>query len=454
VLGAAANFEANILNVQDPSIIFGAGNPSDAYDLGIHGQYVNAGTRYSGFFRDASAGTDRWKLYANLTSMPQNFVDTANISFNLANLELSHVIGRVTQIDNFTTTDLVEGSNLYYTDVRVWANVGANIGNVNSWTSSNSSNIGNLNSWVRITNANIGNLNSWVATNQSNLGNVNAWLVTTNSNLGNVNAWTSANSANIGNINSWLRTTNANVGNINGWLTTTNSNVGNINSWLTATNANIGTINSNLGNLNAWVVSDDANIGNLNAWLVTTSANVGNINGWLTTTNSNVGNLNSWTSSNSANIGNINSWLRTTNSNIGNLNGWVSIHNTTSGIVEGTNLYFTNARARAAVKYAVNTVSSGNYTLSLLDDSNVVYASNANVVVPDTGTVGFSTGTEILVVTGAGSVIVDKLSGATSVYLSGNTQSGTWIIPARTRASLVKLETEVWLLDGRDIVRF
>jgi hypothetical protein len=412
VLGAAANFEANILNVQDPSIIFGDGNPSDVYDLGIHGEYVNAGTRYSGLFRDASAGTDRWKLYANLTSMPQNFVDTANISFNLANLELSHVIGRVTQIDNFTTTDLVEGSNLYYTDVRVWANVGANIGNVNSWTSSNSSNIGNLNSWVRITNANIGNLNSWVATNQSNLGNVNAWLVNTNSNLGNVNAWTSSNSANIGNINSWLRITNANVGNINGWLT--------------ATNANIGTINSNLGNLNAWVVSDDANIGNLN----------------------------SWTSSNSANIGNINSWLRTTNSNIGNLNGWVSIHNTTTGIVEGTNLYFTNARARAAVKYAVNTVSSGNYTLSLLDDSNVVYASNANVVVPDTGTVGFSTGTEILVVTGAGSVIVDKLSGATSVYLSGNTQSGTWIIPARTRASLVKLETEVWLLDGRDIVRF
>jgi hypothetical protein len=324
VLGAAANFEANILNVQDPSIIFGDGNPSDTYDLGIHGEYVSSGTRYSGLFRDASAD-GRWKLYANLTNMPQNFVDTSSISFNFANLELNHVHGRVTLIDNFTTTDLVEGANLYFTNTRVWANVGTNIGNLNSWVSSNSSNIGNINSWLRTTNSNVGNLNAWTSSNSSNIGNLNAW--------------TSSNSSNIGNINSWLRTTNSNIGNINGWVSSNSTNIGNLNAWTSNNSANIGNINTWLRTITTTGVAEGANlyytddrvwgnvgtnIGNLNAWVSSNSTNIGNLNSWVSSNSSNIGNLNAWTSSNSTNIGNLNAWTSSNSSNIGNLNSWVT----------------------------------------------------------------------------------------------------------------------------------
>lgn len=127
---------------------------------------------------------------------------------------------------------------------------------------------------------------------------------------------------------------------------------------------------------------------------------------------------------------------------------------TTTDIAEGTNLYFTSARARDAVRPSVNAVSNSTYTLSMLDDGNVVYASNATIVVPNVSTVNFTTGTEIVVQTAGIGVTLDVLNAQTSIYNTGNTQSGTWIIPARTRAILQKLESEVWQLTGQNIVRF
>lgn len=194
-----------------------------------------------------------------------------------------------------------------------------------------------------------------------------------------------------------------------------------------------------------------------------------NITGTATISSLNTGDV-------AANLGNLNSWVRQHNTTTGIIEGsnlyytnarvWANIDPhlnainstisalTTAAVAEGANLYFTNARARAAVKYSVNALSNSNFTLGLVHDGNVVYASNANIIVPNTSTVGFEIGSEIIIATGSAGIIVDRTNVLTEIYLSGNTLSGAWIVPARTRASLVKLETEVWLLDGQDIVRF
>ena len=127
---------------------------------------------------------------------------------------------------------------------------------------------------------------------------------------------------------------------------------------------------------------------------------------------------------------------------------------TTTDVAEGSNLYFTNVRARTAVELTVNAIANVNYTLVSTDSNTIVYASNANVIVPHNSSVAFRNGQEIIVSTGSSPVIIDRANTQTSIYLSGNTQAGVWIIPPRTRASLLKLESEVWYLDGKDIVRF
>ena len=210
---------------------------------------------------------------------------------------------------------------------------------------------------------------------------------------------------------------------------------------------NTGDVAANLGNLNSWVRQHNTTTGIIEGSnLYYTNARVwANIaGGSLTTTYVPEGSNLYYT--NARVWANINPHLNAINSTISAL--------TTAAVAEGANLYFTNARARAAVKYSVNALSNSNFTLGLVHDGNVVYASNANIIVPNTSTVGFEIGSEIIIATGSAGIIVDRTNVLTEIYLSGNTLSGAWIVPARTRASLVKLETEVWLLDGQDIVRF
>ena len=124
VFGNAATVYSNTLVVSDPLIQVGYGNPSDNYDLGFMGHYNTGGTeRHAGFFRDHSDQT--FKIFDNLTSEPGlNDVDTANVSFRLANVAVNTVIGNligyVSTLNNHTTAALNEGANnLYYTNTRV-----------------------------------------------------------------------------------------------------------------------------------------------------------------------------------------------------------------------------------------------------------------------------------------------------------------------------------------------
>ena len=127
VQGNASYINSNTLVINDPLIQVGYGNPSDNYDLGWIGHYSVGGTeRHAGFFRDHSDGT--FKVFDNLITEPgSNDVDTANVTFRLANVAATtffgNVSGTVGSLSNQTTTNLAEGTNQYFTNARVATNV-------------------------------------------------------------------------------------------------------------------------------------------------------------------------------------------------------------------------------------------------------------------------------------------------------------------------------------------
>jgi hypothetical protein len=122
ILGNIAAIYSNTLVVNDSMIQLGYGNPADLFDLGFIGHYVSGGERHAGFFRDHVDGT--FKVFDNLTAEPGlNDLDTANVSFRLANIRATtffgNVIGTVSSIANHNTDALQEGNvNLYYTNAR------------------------------------------------------------------------------------------------------------------------------------------------------------------------------------------------------------------------------------------------------------------------------------------------------------------------------------------------
>ena len=101
--------------------------------IGIAGNYNEPDDiyRHAGLFRDTSDGV--WKFFDNYTPEPEGNINTAAPSFSYADLRAKqitgttieatsgftgNVTGTVSDISNFTTTNLLEGNNLYYTTTR------------------------------------------------------------------------------------------------------------------------------------------------------------------------------------------------------------------------------------------------------------------------------------------------------------------------------------------------
>jgi hypothetical protein len=129
--GNVTTYSSNNLSVSDNMIYLNNGSESSNPDLGFAGNYNDGSYKHTGFFRDATDGV--WKVYDSYTPEPDasQFIDTAHASFRLANLAattftgnvIGNVTGFVSSIGNFTTSNLAEGTNLYYTNARVAANV-------------------------------------------------------------------------------------------------------------------------------------------------------------------------------------------------------------------------------------------------------------------------------------------------------------------------------------------
>lgn len=127
VQGNGIIFSANTLTVQDPLIQLAYGNPGNSVDIGFIGHYNDGTERHTGLFRDATDG--KFKFFANLVPFVpgETAVDIANSTFQLATVVattfegnlIGNVTGRVSTLDNFTTSNVAEGANLYYTTARV-----------------------------------------------------------------------------------------------------------------------------------------------------------------------------------------------------------------------------------------------------------------------------------------------------------------------------------------------
>ena len=101
VLGNLVSVFANTLTISDPIIQLGFDNPGDSYDLGFVGHYNDGVERHAGVFRDHTDG--KFKFFDNLTTEPtQNDLDTGHASFRYANLVVQKLESNLVVTDTIT----------------------------------------------------------------------------------------------------------------------------------------------------------------------------------------------------------------------------------------------------------------------------------------------------------------------------------------------------------------
>lgn len=86
VAGTFTTTASDSLAINDPFLFLATNNTGDSLDTGFVAKYNNGTDRYTGFFRDVTTG--KYTLFANLTNAPTTTVDTANVSYSLADLDL------------------------------------------------------------------------------------------------------------------------------------------------------------------------------------------------------------------------------------------------------------------------------------------------------------------------------------------------------------------------------
>lgn len=126
VFGTTTTVNQTTLTVSDSKIFLADQNPSDAIDVGVVFNYNDGVNKTAGLFRDAT--DKRWKLFASYDSsgLVGTAIDTAAGSFSYGDLQLNrlyanvtgNVTGQVSDISNFSTTDVAEGTNQYFTTAR------------------------------------------------------------------------------------------------------------------------------------------------------------------------------------------------------------------------------------------------------------------------------------------------------------------------------------------------
>ena len=150
---------------------------------------------------------------------------------------------------------------------------------------------------------------------------------------------------------------------------------------------------------------------------------------------------------------------------------------TTANVTEITNQYFTNARAIAAVTNTTlsNITVSGNiilnsysvgyleapqnaqntsYTLTITDSGKHIYSQNTAtqvLTIPTNANVAFNVGTMVsIVLQGSGSMTISPFSGVT-LYLAGNSTSASRTISTYGMATLMKVATNTWFINGSGV---
>jgi hypothetical protein len=94
------------------------------------------------------------------------------------------------------------------------------------------------------------------------------------------------------------------------------------------------------------------------------------------------------------------------------------------------------------------------YTLALTDSGKHVYSQNTAtqvITIPTNANVSFNVGTAVsIVLQGSGSITVSPFSGVT-LYLAGNSTSASRTISTYGMATLMKVATNTWFINGSGV---
>ena len=137
VNGTTTTINATELAIQDNMIYLNDESNVTNPDIGIVGNYNDGTYAHTGVFRDAT--DNRWKFFKGLTVEPGQEINTAHASFALSDVQAStfygeltgNVTGTVSSIANHSTTNLAEGTNLYYTTARANSAIDARLNGTN-----------------------------------------------------------------------------------------------------------------------------------------------------------------------------------------------------------------------------------------------------------------------------------------------------------------------------------
>ena len=89
VNGTLTYLNVEDLAVEDPLIKLAKDNTANTLDIGLFGKYVATGTKYKGFFNDAS--DDKFKLFIGTTVEPGTTVDTSASGYTKGNLVIGNL---------------------------------------------------------------------------------------------------------------------------------------------------------------------------------------------------------------------------------------------------------------------------------------------------------------------------------------------------------------------------
>lgn len=105
------------LEVEDNMIYLNANSNVSNPDIGFAGNYNDGTYAHTGLFRDADDGI--WKFFDGYEPEPDSniYIDTANATFNLANVQATTFIGNLSgNVIGLTTDWIPAGANLYFTN--------------------------------------------------------------------------------------------------------------------------------------------------------------------------------------------------------------------------------------------------------------------------------------------------------------------------------------------------
>ena len=384
VYGGVTTYGSNNLSVSDNMIYLNNGSETSDPDIGFAFNYNDGVYHHGGFFRDASDGV--FKAFDNYEPEPDAniFIDTNHASFRLANIQATNFIGNVTgfvtgqvsSLANHDTADLAEGTNQYFTNVRVLQAVNpllttANIAELNSQYFTNVRVLQVID--PKLTTANVSELNNQYFTNVRVIQAIDPKLTTANvtelNNLYFTNARVLSNVEQMS-INVLADVDITGIQN-NGILQWDGSK------FVAGTVGGASTSNTSLF---AYLAEFANTAGIANVALVANVALLSNIaNTVLTLSNFTTSNLTEGTNQyfTNARVESVFTPFLTA-ANIANfistVNATVQPFLTTANVIEtGSNLYFTNARVVSAVNPLLTTAN-------VIETSGNLYFTNARVV--------------------------------------------------------------------------